>query len=298
VSISYFDASALSRACIDAEDRNTCRKAFSGADHRLFVSEFNIRELVATSEPNKRAALLGFASELTSGFNVVASPNILLRRTAAAFQAGQPEFNASLNAPVAGFIQTLQEAGSEESILLEDARRKNHALNETFKAAGARARSAMNEQGLGKALGTNGARFTKSVLTNEDEAAFARFWIQSMLEPGSPQLLVADVLRIPEWRCFLVSFCLHFFDKTMRVQKFGKTHRPEASDVLQAIYLARATFYVVADRNHYLHARRVSRLVRTAWTDPVAEVLTYERFFQMFRSHTIPASTPGNPELQ
>ena len=289
----YFDASGISNARTRPADREVLVRAFARPENRLLVSEVNVREIVATTDAEAREDLLALTERLSPDLNILVSPGELLRRTLAARQQGADEFVSTMSTPVRGVRDLLRAFGDNAAVLLDDARRHNRELDDRIYQADIRSRDSFQQiRALDKARGANGARFARFILSGEDPSGFIRSWIRSAAQPGAPDLTVAQVLEMPVWRSFLLSFCLHTFDRGMRVERYGKRTRAEPNDMLQSIYLPLVDVYVVHDRNHYRHARRVARLMQAAWKKPVARILHYDAFVTVLRRRYDPLKQP------
>lgn len=266
----YLDTSAINRlydyvSCELQEDPLRWARAFRD-QYSVLISAVNIAEICATSDAERRIALLRLCYELLPGGKTPEEKYLpadfageLLRRAARAYNCKEKGFCISLKKGRLGLWRVLMQPDLVDEQARQECRNHNEDEKKWYQELHANGRKRFEElrkAGVLQEPVTEEDFMKDTMYPSLQEALLGESISNELGLPCSPTNLVRELLV---WRVFYISQMYEIYNRAIKRGGHGQKSSPHGPDVQQTIYLCFVKTFFTTDKPFFRHLRAVTR---------------------------------------
>lgn len=252
----YLDTSAINRL-FDDPDRFEVVKALS-SHSKVYISVFTVAEIAATSDVERRIALVALARDISGGYHPLAMPRDLLRRALKGVQGWKKDMDASMGKEWSGLWIALCDPTEIDQQAYFEVTRWKEQQEESYQKMHKRGRPKM--QGAiarlpAKERNAYGSSFPALIRAYNQRPDFINDVVYN-IACGLNMIFTRErIQRVIDhsehWRFFLASMAYGLHVRSVKPTDYGKRKTPGSIDTQQAIYLAACDIFVTADNQQH-----------------------------------------------
>lgn len=251
----YLDTNIYNRL-VDDPAIDSIVGAFAQGPHEIHVSALNIIEMAATSNPQRREALLKCANRLRQDTFPLDYPRSLLRRSLEQFLRGETSFNASITPQDANILEFIREPACFEAKWHAEVLALKTKEESWYDRMHKDAREGL--QTLIRDLSpTDVQRVTVSADSFIRNVCDRSEFLEDFFRDVFVRLGFGDTLRgrttevlhnVSVWCFYFKALAYGVYDRAIKQEHYGKDSNPGSIDVQQITYLAGADCFATDER--------------------------------------------------
>ena len=264
-----FDTSAINR--LHDDPQHEAIVAGLQAGNRVLISEWNLIEVIGTSNFERRLSLCRLMKQLTRGYMPLLNPTVLLRKLTLAYVRNEENVSISHDQDSRDawdLLQHPEQCLDEEArqSLYQEKRRMEEGFTRSHQVGRIQFPDLFPPGERPRSFGQTLQFFCREPLTfHPTVAATYKGVTGNELSPDEMRQLFTD---LPEWALYFGGWAQGMYARALQAQNYGASTNAGAIDLLFAVYLEHCDFLVTDDFRQY-QALRVLKCLARRKTKPI-----------------------------